>query len=400
MEGKQIIRITETIRFVSITLIVYWLYDFLINRGIGITETYYWIILGVLALMIGVLLIIILNNQTNIYEAHTRNVRRERRIYVSIILIFPALAMFLFGADYCTKFRPKWLNFSQSEYYKDSQDIDEIIESKNKSDQDTFFIEDTVSILEKYKKSTTLLQPRKSGHEISWKESKFGGYPNMESFTAYPKCNVCKSSLNFVFQIYKRDFPEFYFPSNTNIFQLFRCPSNKCRSSYTNSRSDHKMFHYYSEVECVQNKIFKKTGINLKDIEKEVPDCYLKPLKVFDYPYYDDYKEEDLAKLDDNFKFKLGNLQIEKYITKPDTKIGGYPNFIQESYYPKCKCGRIKEFLFQLSSDDRENRNIFDYSNPVNWSDHGIMIGDGGNIYYYICTNCGEKSIESYWDCS
>jgi len=399
MEGKQIIRITETTRFVSITLIVYWLYDFLINRGIGITEICYWIILGILALMIVVLLVIILNNQTNIFEAHTRNVRRERRRYVSIILIFPALAMFLFGADYCTKFKPKWLNFSQSEYYTDSQDVDEIIESKYKSGQDTLFVEDTVSILEKYKKSATLLQPRKSEHEISWKESKFGGYPNMESFSEYPKCDECKSSLNFVFQLYKKDFPEFYFPDDSNIFQLFRCPNDKCKS-HNKPASDNKMFHFYSKVDCIKNNEFIKIKNVAESIEPEVPDCYLKPVKTFDYPYYDDYKEEDLAKLDDNFKFKPGNLQIEKYITKPDTKIGGYPNFIQESYYPKCKCGRIKEFLFQLSSDDRVNRNEINYNSPLRWSDHGIMIGDAGNIYYYICMHCGENSIESYWDCS
>lgn len=34
-----------------------------------------------------------------------------------------------------------------------------------------------------------------------------------------------------------------------------------------------------------------------------------------------------------------------------------------------------------------------------NWSPHHIMIGDLGNIYFYVCKSCGETSIESYWDC-
>lgn len=387
-----------TIRFISIILIGYWLYDFLISRGLGLIEIFYWIIFGVCIFMICIVVSIILTDQTSTYVKHTKNIKRERVKYISSILIFPLLVIFLFGADYCAKFKPNWQNVSETEYCKDSQDKDKMIEFVKKSIDGTKSVEDT--LLEKYKKSVTLLQPRKSDYEVSWKESKFGGYPNMESFSEYPKCDRCKNPLNFVFQIYKRDFPEFYFPAKTTIFQLFRCPNDKCKDSYTNSSSDHKMFHYYSEVNCIKNKIFKIIRNKTKDIEQEVPDCYLKPLKFFDYPCYDNYKDKDLANLDNNFKFKLADHQIQKYITKPDTKIGGYPNFIQNSYYPKCKCGRTKEFLFQLSSDDRDNRNEIKYSGQIHWSDHGIMIGDVGNIYYYICLHCGAKSMESYWDCS
>ena len=31
---------------------------------------------------------------------------------------------------------------------------------------------------------------------------------------------------------------------------------------------------------------------------------------------------------------------------------------------------------------------------------HGIMIGDVGNIYYFVCKKCGENTIEPYWDSS
>lgn len=100
MEGKQIIRITETIRFVSIVLLVYWIYDFQMNHGLGITETFYYFILGILILMIGILFQLILKNQTSMFKRHNKNVNTERVRYVSMILIFPLLAVILYGTNY------------------------------------------------------------------------------------------------------------------------------------------------------------------------------------------------------------------------------------------------------------------------------------------------------------
>jgi len=398
MEGKQIVRLTETIRFVSILLLVYWIYDYKMNHGLGIAVTFYHVILGVLILMSGILVHLIIKNQTSMFESHNKNVNRERVRYLTKILIFPLLAVILYGTNYYTKFQPELSDASEMSLYPDYQMTNQPVESNEVVIRDSMY-----DIIEKYKKSTTLLQPHKSEHEISWKESKFGGYPNMESFKEYPKCDVCKSSLNFVFQLYKKDFPEFYFPEDANIFQLFRCPNDKCNYFLKSSVSDRKMFHYYSKVNCVKNNVFVKNKNVSNNIEPEVPDCYLKHIKTFDYPYYDNYKEVDLAKLDEKFKYQLGNEQIEKYATKPQTKLGGYPSYIQDSYYLKCNCGRIKEFLFQFSSDERENSNENIYSsgyNGIHWSDHGIMMGDVGIIYYFICFHCGEKSIESVWDCS
>ena len=43
-----------------------------------------------------------------------------------------------------------------------------------------------------------------------------------------------------------------------------------------------------------------------------------------------------------------------------------------------------KEFFFQLTGEE----------------DHGLFWGDIGSIYYFKCEKCGEKSIESRWDCT
>lgn len=392
MDGKQIVRITETIRYVSISLIAFWLYNFIIQRGSGITETFYVAILGFLILMIGILIRIILQNQSNRFEVHKQSIKRERRNYVSVILIFPSLAIILFGSDYVTKFNPELAKIPQISS-QNSYNSTDVFNAEN------FSSEDTLNLLEKYKISTTLLKPNKSVDEISWKKSKFGGYPNMESFSKYPQCDICHNQLNFVFQIYKSDFPEFYFPENSNIFQLFRCPNDKCKIAYETDNYDHKMFHYYSKVELQINKKFIKNVEISRTVEKEVPNCYLKPEKTFDFPTYYGYTDADLGKLSKRIQDDLADDRFNRYITKPYTKLGGYPKFIQDFVFVKCKCGRIKDLLFQLSSRDSGQDGV-EYENPGNWSSHGIMIGDLGNIYYFICKHCGEKSIESYWDCS
>ena len=261
-----------------------------------------------------------------------------------------------------------------------------------------FFQTDFVKkIIDENKKTTTLLKPHRSKNEISWKESKFGGNPNLESFSEYPKCTSCDSSLNFVFQVYKTDFPEFYFPGVSNIFQLFRCPNNSCKDSY-NEFCDHKMFHYYSKVDCENNNTFLKTANISKDIEAEVPDCYLKPLKTFDFPNFDDFENDDLDIIEQKFGENFLDEFIDKYNAISHTKLWGYPSFTQGPCRPRCNCGKNKEFLFQLSSDDAEDGTEYPPS-PDNWSSHGIMIGDVGNIYYFLCKDCGVESIESNWDC-
>lgn len=263
--------------------------------------------------------------------------------------------------------------------------------------EEFFKTKEIESLLEKYGKESTLLRPHKADSEIKWTESKFGGIPNLESFSEYPKCDSCGSSLNFVFQIYKKDFPEFYYPDYSNIFQLFRCPNDDCPDSY-NEFYDHKMFHYFSNTKCEVNNELEKAENNLENFEAEIPDSYLKPKKVIDFPNYDDFEANDFVNIEDKFGEELSEEFMDKYSAIANSKILGYPSYTQSPCYPECNCGKTKEFLFQLSSDDTED-GVEYLPSPDNWSSHGIMIGDVGNIYYYICKDCGEKSIESNWDC-
>lgn len=262
-----------------------------------------------------------------------------------------------------------------------------------------FFASDNVqNLIRKYKRTTTLLRPHRSDSPINQSESKFGGIPNFAGFESYPHCTACQSPLNFVLQLYKKDFPSFYFPDSSNRFQLFRCPNHACPDTYS-EQSDHTMFHFYFNVIGTEDKEYSRLEFDIQESERPVPDCYLKPTLVYDYPKYADFEGNDFVALEKKFGDEFADLFTAKFTAHPNTKFGGYPSYTQAPVYPTCSCGKTKEFFFQLSSEDIEDG--IEYPPPHDkWSPHGIMIGDVGNIYFYVCKSCGSKTIESNWDCS
>lgn len=241
------------------------------------------------------------------------------------------------------------------------------------------------------------MRPHRSEYALSSAESKFGGRPNFAGFESYPCCDACNAPLNFVLQLYKKDFPAFYFPGDSNLFQLFRCPNDDCPDAYS-ERYDRKMFHFYFNVSPTDNKELFKPEHHLNEAEADVPDCYLKPVVEDDFPNYDDFEDDDFSDIAEKFNEDLSEAFMEEYTATPGTKFGGYPSYTQSPVYPVCSCGKTKEFFFQLSSEDIEDGVPLPPS-PDKWSAHGIMIGDVGGIYFYVCKQCGPQTIESNWDC-
>jgi hypothetical protein len=247
-----------------------------------------------------------------------------------------------------------------------------------------------------YIKETVLLKPHKSNVEISVLDSKFGGKANLTGFDRYPICKSCNTPLNFTLQLYKKDFPNHYFPPGKDIFQVFRCPNYECPDVF-NEKHDFTIYTYYHKVEGLEPKDFEKpTRVKESEHdEEEVPDCYLKPIVKEDFPNHDeDFLYAEIAKFENKYGFEV----LEKSHPKIGTKSGGHPSFQQGYNYPICNCGKTKEFFFQLSSEDLED-GVESPPHWTMWSAHGIMIGDLGNIYFYVCKLCGEKSIETNWDC-
>lgn len=268
---------------------------------------------------------------------------------------------------------------------------------KNSSPEQFLETQYVKHLLAKYRRLTTVLHPQRSDKPIDIDQSKFGGIPNFSCFEDYPRCTVCNTPLNFVLQLYKKDFPDFYYPDNSNLFQLFRCPNEDCPDAFS-EKHDHKMFIFYFKNDDINTNKLVKPVDNRNYLEAEITDCYLKPKTVEDFPNFDDFEGQDFNNIEEKFGNDVSELFMETYSAINRTKLGGYPSFTQSPFYPTCSCGKTKEFFFQLASEDLEE-GVEHPPPPDRWSAHGIMIGDVGNLYFYVCKSCGTQTIETYWDC-
>lgn len=164
MNAKQIVRLSNIIGITSILLLVYWVFTFITIQVFGLkvfrenmTETFYLSILGILALMVGSLIINLMFNLTRIAERHNLdaiNSKSNKLRFLTLILIFPLIAIILFGGDYLTTSKKekllikstesiiavnkvnsdKLVNYSFSEnYIKETSDILDILSKTDKN---------------------------------------------------------------------------------------------------------------------------------------------------------------------------------------------------------------------------------------------------------------------------
>lgn len=251
-----------------------------------------------------------------------------------------------------------------------------------------------VKPLTKIKRPVTLLKPKKAKNPVPFSVSKMGGTPNLNLFEKWPRCDVCNTPLNFVFQIYKDEFPEFYFPDDASIFLLFRCPNYFCEGAF-DGHHDLKMFWFYGEADTDENTIIEKPAHTSEDAEEQMPDCSFNPIRTIDYPHFEEQSEK-WEKFEEKYIEDIDIIDefMSKYQPKIGTKINGFPDWVDTPDYPVCSCGNRKEFFFQLSSEEEEEGE----EPPVEWPPYAAVIGESGNLYFFVCKKCGAGSIESRWE--
>jgi uncharacterized protein YwqG len=244
--------------------------------------------------------------------------------------------------------------------------------------------------LARFRRSTMALRPyRSDSADIG--QSHFGGVPNMAGLQVHPECPHCARPLGFVLQVYRRDVPNAYFPEGTDLFQLFRCTNEACEADY----------HHYDQVTLA---FFTHAGTSTMELpgskgstnDPVVASCAISPKAMDDLPNYDDYPEDEPG-IAEKFGDELDEYFTDEHGPVTATKFGGWPSFTQSPLYPMCSCGQVKEFFFQLSSED--GIQVDGQPEAEGWSPHGLMMGDVGNIYFFVCKTCGPSSIESYFDC-
>ncbi len=243
-------------------------------------------------------------------------------------------------------------------------------------------------------KSTIVLRPTRAEHDPGPGTSKFGGQPNMIGADQWPACTGCKMPLHFVLQFYRRDFPQFFYPSDADLYRLFRCPNHECPLAWADE-SDHALYWQYTRASDRSASLPIPEVPSDHEVEQPVVVCALHPLEVTDYPAYWEGKEdwwgETFVRFDEAYR-SSGEFDAfcDKYGGHAGSKMGGFPYWLQSPDFEslRCSCGRKKDFAFQLASHAQDCA-----------EDHGVMILDAGNIYFFVCSECGAHTMQTCWDC-
>ena len=220
-----------------------------------------------------------------------------------------------------------------------------------------------------------------------------------------------------VLQLFADDVPELPFPAGTDVLQVLWCPFD--HEPWSSPRPQIRWRRRADIAAC-------RPGMPAPDSETEaerIPNpCLLDPERVVEYPTYD-LPEAVRAQIRDTIR------QVEQdtgwqYDTDlavaSGTKVGGYPGWTQPPDWPGCPCGATMQHLLTVASwefsrgDEKRWIPVQDRPAMAGWGfnspgDHpwrtiqnpaGLMLGDAGGIYLFICSDCPDRPFEYRFDCS
>jgi hypothetical protein len=275
-------------------------------------------------------------------------------------------------------------------------------------------------------RETVRLHPR-PGAEPPPDASKLGGTflwpadePWPRCFLVHPGWDVAATGMSpitkpsggpyvTVLQLRRADVPELGFPADTDLFQLLWCPNDHeplfgpvCRVYWR--RSD--------EVEAP----FRSASPPAVGDEDYLPaPCVLHPERVTEYlsPY--ELSEEALATIWawERTVDAQAVYQYELSVAE-GTKVGGHVRWIQDPEIPRCPTGHPMEHLLTVASaefdggswprwlaveDDGAWEAPYPHRRSVQ-SAAGLMLGDMGSLYLFVCRACQDMPTASVAQCS
>jgi hypothetical protein len=271
-------------------------------------------------------------------------------------------------------------------------------------------------------KPVVMLRPSAAVAPLPSGTSKIGGLPDLPPDFAWPRCSEDGAPLYFILQLFRKDFPEFPFPAGHGQWVLFRCPNHQ----FTLEPAPHPLWLYLANDDIRPTAPPPDPPLHDMSLDfSPLRECCFEPERTTDYPgsvdeqlswwgepfahfrrrhtrYGDgrDWEKYLDPRRGENWSSPVFDQFCEEVASREGTKIGGFAAYQQGSAQnPMCRCGRSRiEFVFQVSSADPPPPNV--RKHPLaHASDHGLMIGDEGNVYFYMCPLCGPDSLTTDWDC-
>jgi hypothetical protein len=218
-----------------------------------------------------------------------------------------------------------------------------------------------------------------------------------------------------VLQLFARDVPELPFPDGTDVLQVLWCPGLHEEGFWP------LPVVRWRAASSVTGPLLDAPEIDPDEPEVNegyVPEpCVLSPERVSEYP--------DGWELDDEQRERVrswAGAQGWEYFADlgaaPGTKVGGWPNWVQEPAYPECdKCGEPMTHLLTIASWewdgdswrrwvpleelplDRRREDTLP-EGLAHSDDAGLMLADAGSMYLLVCESCPDRPVKDEGQCS
>jgi hypothetical protein len=133
--------------------------------------------------------------------------------------------------------------------------------------------------------------------------------------------------------------------------------------------------------------------------------CSVSPERTIDYPDLGDLPAQLLGRIQ-AWEQGSGWIYSEHLGAAPGTKVGGWPQWIQDPEWPTCPRGHAMDHLLTVASWewDAESRRTWRppglAEEDEGHSDAGLMLGDAGNVYMFTCVTCDDRPSASVLEAS
>jgi hypothetical protein len=262
------------------------------------------------------------------------------------------------------------------------------------------------------------LHPRKhSGLPLH--SSKIGGVFYANSPNEWPFCEEHDSHYIGVIQLTKDDVPELGFPGDSDCFQMLMCPFDH-EDAFCPAVAGRWLKFGHAPQES-QNPAFREPEYSYTPTE-----CGIHPERVIEYPDFDELPESLANRIQEDASLVA---PVREWLDEPDsesasrtayqwflsgadgTKVRGYPRWVQFPAYPRCpKCHHPTEYLLTLASWEWDGGTYHRWKpDPLRrddarladgGDDHGMMLGDAGDIYLGVCRRCAGWPVAGSSQCS